>query len=171
MNISVIADQSVFTNAIRQAEQVSNVTTMSGLMAPLDTTVQGRLDEAWGEITSLLKRCVEGGREKTVALYETVQLRVEQLIKESGSRSHDLEAVLIERLRQYQATFIDGMFKQVKSEVRIGATVLCISQIELNQKISLGGTLKACLTEAVALTSSGEMEVSATYTIPGQVKS
>ncbi len=100
MNISVIADQQVFINAIQDAEQVNKVAALQGLNAPMDSSIQGRLDEAWDEIKGLLKHCMEDGKEKTKALHEKVQQRVEELIKESGSHSRQVEALLKERIRQ-----------------------------------------------------------------------
>jgi hypothetical protein len=170
MSITVIADNFVFQKALMDAEKIGTVSKLDGLNSPLDSAMMGRFDEAWDEIRGLLKRAFNEGKERAVPLYEEAQVRIGQLLAQAGSKSQVVEDLLVARLRQFQSSFMDGMLEQVRSEIKIGNSIMSISQVQLNQKVTLSGSLKASLAEVIALTSSGELELTATYSNPALAK-
>lgn len=165
MIISVTADQFIFETAIAAAEQVGAPALPKGLNAPLDAATTGRLDEAWSTIKTMLQRAYESGSSVAATLLEKAQQTVDQLLESAGNKARQLQALLSARLREYQSTFVEGVLHLVRAEIKVGEVSMKLSQIKLAQKIVLSGSVKAALAEAFALTSCGEFQIEASYTI------
>ncbi|NOJ94057.1 hypothetical protein HMI51_14100 [Corallococcus coralloides] len=165
MQISIIADQSVFTAALDAAEQVNHSDTLSGLHAPADGVFLGRVGQAWEAIKEALTTALEYGAERVGVALESAWQSMEEALRAAGAKAGEMQALLLSRLREYLGAFVDGMLQQLRSELRVGTVDLNLRQVQLSQKVMLSSSLKASLKEVVALTSQGELQVDASYGI------
>ena len=101
-----------------------------------------------------------------VALDKAVS-SAESLIQGAGARAKDVHQALLAKIQTYLARLVDAAISQVRRIVEVGNTLLELDGLEVSQRISLTGSLKAALTEIVALTSAGELTVTASYKITG----
>lgn len=164
MQVTLIADESVFETAIAAAEKVGRAgAPLRGLNAPLDGATQGRVEEAWEAIRNALESAFRLGRETAKPLLDSAQQIVDQVLETAGAKAKHITEVLRGRIREYLTNFIDDLLKQVRPKIVIGAESLQLSEVQLSQKIVLTSSLKASLTEAFELTSNGEFELSASY--------
>ena len=164
MQISVMADLSIFTSALKKAEQVYPSMRPQGLNAPVDGVLMGRVSQTWEAIKEALQAALDYGSEKAESAFKGAWQEVERTLGDAGAKAGELQVLLMTRLREYLTTFIDGMLQQVRSELRVGTTTLRLSQVQLSQKVTLSTSLKATLKEVIALTSQGELQINASYT-------
>ena len=163
MRTTIIAERSVLEVALAAAEQIGQPGQLRGLKAPLDASLLGRLNDVWDGIKDALEKGFEWGREKARPVLEDAGQHAEKAISEAGALAKDLKAALLDRLREYLTTFIDGMLMQIRPDIRVGEAVFSLSQVQLEQRILLTGSLKASLQEAFALTADGELTITAEY--------
>jgi hypothetical protein len=155
-----------FERALQVARTVAKVPTPEGLAAPLDGALKGRVAEVWDSIEAALRTSYERGRDHAKSLVEAAILRAEKLMDEAGTRARDVQAFLLERLHAYVAAFTHGALANVMTVVEAGNQRLSLTRIQLSQKLVLGGSLKASLTDIFDLTSSGEIEIQVEYSMP-----
>jgi hypothetical protein len=170
MQITVIADRSVFDAAIAAAELPIPREGQYALNAPLDGVLSGRVEDAWDKIRDALTHAYEQGKDGARSVLDEAQAAVDSVMASAGSRAREVASALRAKLRSYVATFIDEMLKQVRPSILVGADSLRLSEVHLTQKVVLSGSLKASLTEAFELTSNGEFQVEATYRFDGAMK-
>jgi hypothetical protein len=163
MQITLIADRSVFEAALAAAARPRARDARYAANAPLDGSIIGRVEEAWEAIRRALTHAYESGRDGARAAVEDAQAVVERIVASAGERGREVVAALRTRLQNYLSAFVDELLKQVRPSVTISDAQLQLSELHLSQKIALSGSLRASLTEAVELTSDGELEIQATY--------
>ena len=163
MHVTVFAERSVLETALAAAEEIGAPGQLTGLSAPLDGATLGRLNDAWDQIKEALNKVFELGEQKARPVIERAWTRADEVIASAGSKAQEVRDALLARLREYLATFVDGMLQQLRPEIRVGQHTLILSQIQLSQKVVLTGSLKAAISEVCALTSGGEFEVVANY--------
>jgi hypothetical protein len=163
MEIKIIACRSVFEEALAVLETSNSSMTCSGLSAPTDAALLGRLDEAWDWIKKALGKAYDCGAEEAKQFFKEAWTNVEELITGAGVKAKELKDLILERLQLYQAKFIEGMLKQVRAEIIVGGGTLHLTQVQLSQKIAISGSLKASLAEVFNMTSNCEIQVNATY--------
>jgi hypothetical protein len=74
------------------------------------------------------------------------------------------EAILA-RIQDYLRNVIDSALARVRRTITVDQVCLSLSNIELTQRVSVTGSLKAAITELVALTGAGEMAILARYAV------
>ncbi len=167
MRITLIAEPGLFEAAVADAEKIGKPEQLTGLRAPLQGVTLGRLKEAWDTILDSIRKGIEFGVEKVDALVETTWESISAMITSAGNSASELKDYLIERLRQFLATFVDGMLKQVRTEITIGDSIFRLNLLQINQKVVIGGSLKASIKEIITLISNGEIEIEASYSVIG----
>lgn len=165
MSITVIADRSVLTAAFAAAEQVGAPGKLTGLHAPLDGATLGRLDEAWDEIKDMLEAAFDHGSDTARSLFEKALHAVNEIIRSAGDKANTVRDYVLERLRSYANEFVDGVLKQVRTEIVAGNTKMRLSEIHVTQRVMLGSSLSMSLTEAFELTSNGEFQIVTNYIV------
>jgi hypothetical protein len=68
-------------------------------------------------------------------------------------------------MRDFAWTYIQGAVARVPTSLVVGLSNFALASIECTQKIILGGSLSTNLAELFSLTSSGELEIVAAYTV------
>lgn len=163
MQATLIADRSIFESALAESSRVGVDVPLHGLHAPIDAKFLGILEEAWESVSSLLEAAFNAVTEGTEEIRQAALVVLDKVLAESGNRTADLTAALRERLRAYVAHLIDGMLHLVRPTIEIAGLTLQVSELNVSQKVLLGGSLKVALIEAIAITSSGEFMIDATY--------
>jgi hypothetical protein len=164
MQVTVIVDKSAFDKAIAFADGIGRHNeTVKGLQAPVDGALSGWVSEAWEALRDGLERAYLMGADAARGLLDTADKAIQRVLAEAGKRASEVAVMLREKLRGYVAMFLDEMIKQVRPVLAVGEASLQLKEMHVEQKLILGGSLKAALDEAIALTSNSEFKIDATY--------
>lgn len=152
-----------FESALRAAAAVGEQEPLKGLAAPLDATWLGRIGEAWDKVEAALREAYLWGREAAEETLADAITNAELLLRSAGKRARDVHQAILERAQAYLTVLVQSALAQVQGVLRVAGTELRLVSVEVAQSISLTGSLKASLTDLVALTGAGEISVSASY--------
>jgi hypothetical protein len=152
-----------FEGALQAAAAVGNQEPLTGLAAPLDATWLGRISETWDMVEAALREAYLWGRDAAQQALADAIAQAEQLLRSAGKRARDVHQALLERAQAYLTVLIRSALAQVHGVLDVAGTKLKLVSVEVAQSISLTGSLKASITELVALTGAGEISVSASY--------
>lgn len=159
-----VSTRSSFDAAIDAARIVgTDEGAIKGLGAPANATVLGRVEEAWGAIESTLRSAVVWGADRSRAAFNKAVSTLEEVVGNAGARAREVQELILDRLRTYLTILVDGALAQVRDSITIGGRALALNSVAVSQKVTLGGSLKASLTEVWVMTSTGELSVNATY--------
>lgn len=163
MEIRVIASRQVFEESLRSARDVGRTGTIPGLAAVLDAGFAGRLAEAWDAVEEALRQGFEHGREAARSYLDSALEKVEKILAQAGAKSRELHHALLERLHTYVQSFTMGALARVSPSVQVGGRPLVLARVQIAHTVILTGSLKTSLTEVFALTSTGEITITADY--------
>jgi hypothetical protein len=164
MQITVIVDKSAFDAAIAVAERIGlQNERVKGLEAPVDGALFGWVEEAWEAVRRALDRAYQFGADAATEAVQTAEKVIDRVMSDAGKRASEVAAALRAKIAGYVAGLIDEMLKQVRPNLKIGEGTLKLSEVQISQKLVIGGSLKASLKEALALTSSSEFNIDASY--------
>jgi hypothetical protein len=135
----------------------------AGLEAPLAGGLIGKIAEAWESIERALRDAYVHGTEYARAALDKAVMTSESLIQSAGPRARDVHQAILEKIRSYLTRFVDEALSQVRKTIRVGDAELQLETVEVSQSVSLAGSIQASLTQIVALTSEGQLTVSASY--------
>lgn len=152
-----------FEEALAAASSLDSSESLVGLAAPLDATWLGRISETWDAIENALRQAYEWGRDAGSEAVTKAVAGAEALVRSAGHRARDVHQALLERAQRYLAVLVRNALDQVQAAIVVGGTQLALSSVEVAQRISVHGSLKAAVTELVAITADGEITVSASY--------
>lgn len=152
-----------FERALGAAAKVGSEVPLTGLAAPLDATWLGRIAEAWDNVETALGQAFQWGREAARESLDQAVAKAEELVRTAGRRARDVHEALLERIQTYLDLLVRGALAQVRGVIDVGGMQLRLVSVDVAQRISLTGSLKAALTELVAITAAGEITVSANY--------
>jgi F0F1-type ATP synthase membrane subunit b/b' len=152
-----------FEAALDAARDTGSGGNYAGLEAPLAGGLQGKIAEAWESIERALREAYMHGREYARAALDKAIDTADSLIQNAGARARDVHQALLDKIRTYLSDFVDAALNQVRKTIRVEDVELRLDAIEVSQSISLNGSIKASLTEIVALTSEGQLTVAASY--------
>ncbi len=163
MSIPVVVSRQVFDQALNSAKEVDRRRELEGLAAPLDATLRGRVEEAWGAIESALRDGFQFGKAKAQSVLEAAIGKVEQLVAGAGSRAADLQDALLARMQAFVHSFIQGALARVPTAIKVGGSSYTLTNVKYTQKLLVSGAIKTNLIELFSLASSGEIEIVADY--------
>ena len=152
-----------FERALKAASEVGSSVPLTGLAAPLDGTWLGRIAEAWDLAATALRKAYQWGSEAARESLDLAVTSAEELLRNAGGRARDVREALFERAQAYLDELLRGALNQVQGVIDVGGMQLKLASVNLNRRVSLNGSLKAALTELVALSAGGEITVSASY--------
>jgi hypothetical protein len=112
-----------------------------------------------------LEAAYQFGLDGAYRLRDAAIAMAERAIVDAKDRAEELRIALVERLRQYVRSLVDGALQQVEPVLRVGGVELALADITVSQRVVLGGSLKASITEAVSVTASGEVSIDTRYAI------
>jgi hypothetical protein len=96
----------------------------------------------------------------------TAVARAEDLVRSAGHPARDVHQALLAHAQSYLAVLVREALEQVQAMITVGGAQLKLTSVDVAQRISLNGSLKAAMTEIVAITANGEITVSASYHAP-----
>jgi hypothetical protein len=156
-------DRHEFETALSAARDEGVVRDYKGLSAPLDGSLLGKIAEVWESVEQALRDGFVHGMEHARSALGKAVSSAESLIQGAGARAKDVHQALLAKIQTYLARLVDAAISQVRRIVEVGNIQLELDELEVSQRISLTGSIKASLTEIVALTSAGELTVTASY--------
>jgi hypothetical protein len=152
-----------FEAALAVAREEGSVRAYPGLSAPLDGSLLGKISEVWESVERALRDAFIQGMDYAREALDDAVRGAERLIQTAGTRAKDVHQALLAKIQSYLSRLVDAALSQVRSTLAVGNTKLELDALEVSQSISLTGSVKAALTELVALTSTGELTVTASY--------
>jgi hypothetical protein len=152
-----------FESALAAARDEGSVHAYPGLSAPLAGGLVGKISEVWESVERALREAFVYGAERANEALGTAVASAEALIKGAGTRAKDVHQALLAKIQVYLSGLLDAALRQVRKTVEVGGGMLALDGLEVSQRVSLTGSVKAALTEIVALTSAGELTVTAHY--------
>lgn len=163
MKVPAVVTADVFHAALDAAERVGESETISGLGAPLGAALRARVSEVWDRIRHALRVAYEYGVERAVEARDKANAAVDDALGALGPESADFQAALLARLRRFADTIVRGALAQVDASIDVGGRQMALADVTVARHFRIGGSLKASITELVALTADGEMQVQARY--------
>jgi hypothetical protein len=154
-----------FEVALTAARDEGTTRTYPGLSAPLDGTLLGKISEVWESVEVALRDAYVYGSERAREALETATRSAENLIRGAGARAKDVQQALLAKIQTYVSRLIDVALSQVRRTIQVGDSWLELDALEIGQSVSLSGSIKASLSEIVALTSEGQVTVTASYKV------
>jgi hypothetical protein len=155
-----------FESALEAARSVEKSGELSDLAAPLGAAVAGRLSEAWDRIEAALQEAWRKGQDFARGTAEETAARVQEIIDSTGDSARAVQERLLARLHRYLEELIDRTIARVRGSITVDSRELHLNSVELAQSVTLTGSMKLSIQEALALTSEGQLEVTAQYRSP-----
>lgn len=149
--------------ALSSAEALNARELGNQLNAPVDAAFMGRVDDIWERIKETLIDSVRRGQDEVNLLVESTWQFVSERLTQAGAKARLIEECLLERMRAYVGALHKSLLAQVLPAVSIGNLSLALDAISLSQSIRVDCSLKSSLTELIALSSNGAIEVTASY--------
>lgn len=166
--LTAVLGRDQFERALAAASSVgTGRTPVTGLAVPLEPGWRERVAAAWDAIATALREAFERGRDVAAGLVDAAVRAAEDCVREAGERAGDVQQALLQRLQTYLAALIDEALAQVRPSVTVGEATLPLQSVQITQEIATSGSLKAAITELVAVTAEGRLGLSAVYGVGG----
>ena len=164
MQITVIVEKDAFDNAIAVADKVGRRDALvKGLEAPVDGALTGWIEDAWEPVRSAFDRVYQVGKDAAQEAIRKAESKIERVLAEAGKRAGEVAIALRAKIAAYVSALIDEMLKQVRPVLHLGEGTLKLAEVQVSQKLVVGGSLKTSLQEALELTSNSEFNIEASY--------
>lgn len=160
---TVIINDEILETAIMHVNELQVQKNEAKLKGVFDGATMGKIEGMWESFTSVLRENFIFGREYTQQKVDELVASVEALIKDAGKKARDFHNYFKTKLQEFVKALINAAFQFIPQSIEIGPHSFPISSISYNQKIAIGGSLKANFLEAVELTASGEIEIGVEY--------
>ncbi|MCB7137658.1 hypothetical protein [Cellulosimicrobium marinum] len=158
-----VLDRQGFEASLAHARRFGSTGDYPGLAAPADGGFLGRVADAWEAVERALRTAFVHGLERAQELRDTAVRTAQECMDGAGKRARDVHQALLGKIQDYLTTLVDTVLARLRPTVVVGGVTLSLRSVDLSQRLSLSGSLKAAITEVVALTSSGELGVGASY--------
>lgn len=156
-------DRQDFEAALVHARTARRDATPVGLAAPFDE-FSSRIAEVWDAVEEALRESFQYGADMARDAIERAVTAAGDLLRTAGRRARQVHEELLAYLKVYMTGIFEAGLAQVRQVVTVANQNFALHELEISQKISLTGSLKACITEVAALTGAGEIGVLARYT-------
>ena len=158
-------DRHEFETALSAAHDEGVVRDYKGLSAPLDGSLVGKVAEVWESVEQALRDAFVNGMEHARPALDKAVSSAKSLIHGAGARAKDVHQALLAKIQTYLARLVDAAISQVRRVIEVGNTQLELKGLEVSQRISLTGSLKASLTEGERLANVLQLAVKQHYGI------
>lgn len=160
---TVIIDVDVIDTAIRKVSKSHEMKNEATLKGVLDGPLIGKIEREWDNFTEAITETFVLGRDYTKEKMDAIISNVEELIAKAGQRAKDIHSWFKKSISEFIKEIIIAAFKCVPTTIEIGTETYSVSKLNYDQKIGIGGSLKANFMEAVSLTADGEMSIGVEY--------
>jgi hypothetical protein len=162
MDIVIVAGAEVFESALDAARREPEADP-DALSSILDNALVGQIEEVWDHIEGALRQGFRFGREQALeAMAEAIE-QAERLVQNAGDKAKAVQNKLLERIQTYIQAQVQGALARIPVTMPVGGQQYALLRVKCTQKLLVTGSVKASLTEAFSLASSGELEISAEY--------
>ena len=163
MYTTVIINDEAIEIAIKKVNDIhkkQNENTLNGI---LDAAIFGKMEEEWENFTKAIHETFIFGKEYTREKIDRIITTVEGFINDGKQKAREIHNWFKTSLQVFMKSLITAGFQSVPESIVIGTDTFTIQSLSCNQKIGLGGSLKANFMEAVELTANGEIEIGVSY--------
>jgi hypothetical protein len=166
MTVIATPTREIFDNAIQAGRNAGQATAVgTGLNASLLASLQGRVNSAWSEITDMLDKAFIYGRAKIEEAYDASIAKINSLLDQAGGQVQLLHALLMDKIRAFMRTFLEGALGLLPREIVAGGVALSMKSMTFTQSIKVGGSIEANLMALASLVSEGEIGIASEYGI------
>ena len=163
MQAIALAHREDFDAALAVGRAVGEDGELRGLAAPLGAGLLGHVSEAWDHIEATLEEAWNRGRAFVRDAATATAVRVQEIVEAAGAGARAVHDGVLEKLNGYVSALIDRALARVRPSVTVADRSLELESVELEQTITLSGSLKVSIEEVCALTAEGEIAVTAHY--------
>jgi|GEM_PF-4100100 len=162
---AVILTSDLLDQAIINVDIALSAPSSNRMNAIDDAALLGSITTIWDNFTNTLHDTFLHGAAYTQDKIDSVIHHVDTLIQQAGAKAKAIHADFKNRLRLLIKNMIDGAFAYMPTSIDIGGITFKAEKLSFNQKLALGGSLKANFLEAAELTAHGEIEIHVEYTL------
>jgi hypothetical protein len=160
----VVSTRSSFDEALAAADAIGTIDIgAAGLASPLHAAIRKPVEEAWDMIRSALIGAIRSGEEHSRTALHSAIAKMEEVAAAAGARAREVEEAVLAKLREFVQVLIDGALRQVRDTLTIGSRMFQVDRIEVRQKLTLGGSIHASITDVWELASTADLEIGASY--------
>jgi hypothetical protein len=163
MQALALAHREDFDAALAAGRAVGQDGQLPGLAAPLGAGALGHVSEAWDHIEATLEQAWNRGRAFVRDTAVATAARVQEIVEAAGAAARAVHHGILEKLDSYLSALIDRALARVRPSVTVGGRTLELDSVELEQTVTLSGSLKVSIEEVCALTAEGEIALTAHY--------
>jgi hypothetical protein len=128
-----------------------------------DATLLGKVGVLWDQFRDAIREGYLFGKDAVHQAVTNIAHQTEELIKSAGDKAQEAHSYIKLRIQAFIKGLIDGAIKLIPESIEIGSSHYGIVKISYDQKLSLGGSLKANFMEALELTAEGEISIGVEY--------
>ena len=163
MQVLVLTERDDFDAALAVARAIGKGGEVTGLAAPLGAALRGRLADAWNHIEAALEQAWNRGRSFARDVAEMTAVKVQEIVDAADAQARELHHSILAKLNGYLAELIDRALARVRAVITVADHTLELDRVDIEQKLTLSGSLTASIQEICALTAEGEISVTAGY--------
>lgn len=163
MTITIIASPTGIAQAF-EAGRAAGLPGIKGAAAPVSAAILGLVDEAWSVIDRGLADAYKRGKDVLDGAVDGMVKTVETIIARAGATASEVHRMILQKLSAFTQTLVRATLSQIAPKIEVGDAHYALDEVKWTQKLVVGGSLKASLTEVVETLASGEFQIEASYT-------
>ncbi|MEE8504964.1 MAG: hypothetical protein V3S40_01955 [Kiloniellales bacterium] len=165
MQLLIIISDDVHNVALRQARALDTGAPLSDdvLNALLDDEFRTWVAKVWDNVEGALQRAYSEGIEAARPFIDKVASNLTEATAKIAIRGEELRAMINVRLNLYLQETIDGALGRVRPSITIGGRELVMTNVTIEQRIRMSGSLKASLESICEFVAEGEIALAVVY--------
>jgi len=165
MKVLAVVNEQVHHEALAAARRigVTQVSADSGLPTVQVDDVMRWVNRLWDPIEEAIAQAYHQGMAAAQPMIDGLNAQIAELLANTSARAREVRTIIAERLNTYLTNTIDGALSRVRASISVGGQTLIISNVTVEQKLSLSSSLKMSLSEICEFVAEGELTLSAEY--------
>lgn len=135
----------------------------ANLYSVTNATLQGKIGRLWDNFKTAIHEGYLYGADAVRETIAQITAETEALIQAAGDKAREVHDHIKQRIRTFIKELIDGAIRLIPESIEVGTAHYGIVKISYEQKLSLGGSLKANFMEALELSAHGEISLGVEY--------
>lgn len=128
-----------------------------------DYVMIGKVESLWNDFKLVVNKAYIYGADHVRESYDNICISLDSLLHTAQEKAKEIHGRLQTMLREFLKTLINGALQNMPQFLEIGNVKYPINKVNFEQKLVIGGSLKASMLEVIELTSSGEIQLSVEY--------
>lgn len=133
------------------------------LYSSLSDDAKEWVDRLWGKVDHILRVAWDQGAAMARVAIDELGEEIDRLTDALGRQAEQIKAAVKARVSAYLQQLIDSAIAQIREEIVIGARVLKVSKVTVQQNAKFSGSLKLSVEGVCEFVSNGELAISADY--------